>query len=48
MEAWIAQVADEHQPRPGLLAPEGDCPPPERIDQEPGQRIEKLCALLLP
>jgi hypothetical protein len=39
-----AAKEEEEKDRPSLLAPEKGCPEPEKIDYEPGQPIESLCA----
>jgi hypothetical protein len=44
--AKVSQKADEEdKKRPSLIAPEQDCPPPEKIEYKPGQPIEELCKL---
>lgn len=40
-----AKAQDDEKQRPSLLAPEADCPPVERKEYKPGQRIETICAL---
>jgi beta-barrel assembly-enhancing protease len=45
LEKVTAEVEEEEKGRPSLLAPEEGCPPPEKIEYEPGQRIETICEL---
>jgi hypothetical protein len=49
MKKKLAKVSkkaeEEDKNRPSLIAPEQDCPPPDKIEYEPGQPIEKLCKL---
>ncbi len=40
-----AEAEEDEKNRPSLKAPEEDCPPPEKVEYEPGQPIEAICSL---
>lgn len=40
-----AEAEEEEEGRPSLKTPEADCPPPGKIEYEPGQPIETICSL---
>lgn len=42
----VTEAAEEQEQRkPSLKLPESDCPPPDKIEYEPGQPIEALCEI---
>ncbi|MEW5975982.1 MAG: M48 family metalloprotease [Acidobacteriota bacterium] len=45
LEKVSQKAKEEEKDRPSLLAPEKGCPPPEKIEYQPGQPIETLCRL---
>lgn len=40
-----ANAQEQEKQRPSLLAPDVECPPVERQEYKPGQRIEMICSL---